>query len=565
MPGADIAEVKRVVIDDNVVADFGYASAGDLVLIAVNAVSLAGPVRIVRTLNGYEVNSAEDYSVAYNNADVMDARKALGKLEGLTRETAPVAIVCEIHAAKELTVIRSAVPYFHGNIAACADIDIDVLCAGLSEVDILVCHDGSAIEIGYCAVLYHVCRHIGAVKLVRIDKAVGVLIRRAQTFGCERDISHYLRVLCAIIYHCTYAEFAVALCGNDCLFPVPFNRREIALYAVSAYYAPPDVAVCAVLREELHTQLARGALRRKFVDIRYRNELARRDFVCVFRFKIRELVFSDNADAIGSSAVLGIQLQFSCGKSLGMYADGYFTRLQGAFHHCQELSGEEPAVVVLVAVVIRGVAVIQSYKSASAGYFDFHAVARVSDLNAVLISYGNFNERDVPAVRHEHIAVCTDNDCGGVARSSQLLPGYHAAVLRIALCADNAWLKRNHKTRAHFLVRVKVHHMAADELSVEIQPDMMRVAVNQNVHLFAWHEIPVGRRDVKHVLLLRREPYALVEVVDILRETGCVNNSEIAVLGVVRGRLADIVKSRPDELTAAEFAVAVEFPGLHRR
>ena len=65
---------------------------------------------------------------------------------------------------------------------------------------------------------------------------------------------------------------------------------------------------------------------------------------------------------------------------------------------------------------------------------------------------------------------------------------------------------------------------------------------------------------MQYFFLLRAYPHALVEVVDILGESRRVDNAEVAVLGVVGRRLADVVEACPDELSAAERAVAVEPP-----
>ena len=118
--------------------------------------------------------------------------------------------------------------------------------------------------------------------------------------------------------------------------------------------------------------------------------------------------------------------------------------------------------------------------------------------------------------------------------------------------------------RAHFAVGFKAHFVRAYRLSVQGKLHMMSVAVYQHVDILARHEIPVGRHDVQDVFLLRREPHALIEIVYVLREACGIHNTKVAVLGVVRGRFADIIKACPDELSTAEFAVPVKSPGLHR-
>lgn len=60
-------------------------------------------------------------------------------------------------------------------------------------------------------------------------------------------------------------------------------------------------------------------------------------------------------------------------------------------------------------------------------------------------------------------------------------------------------------------------------------------------------------------------PHALIKIVNILGESRRVHDTEIAVLGRVRGRFSDVVKARPDKLTRAELTVSVQPPCLVRK
>ena len=62
------------------------------------------------------------------------------------------------------------------------------------------------------------------------------------------------------------------------------------------------------------------------------------------------------------------------------------------------------------------------------------------------------------------------------------------------------------------------------------------------------------RQDVNHRAAV---PHGLVHEVDVLRESAGVHNAEIAALRrilVPFGRFADVVKARPDEMTAGTSA-----------
>ena len=114
------AEVQTLVVDDNVVADSGHAPAGNAVVIAVNAVSLADPVGIIRALHRNKPDSAENYPVAYHNADVVHAGKPLRHRKILSGESAPVPVVAKFHAAKQSSLAGDSLPDLHGHVKASA-------------------------------------------------------------------------------------------------------------------------------------------------------------------------------------------------------------------------------------------------------------------------------------------------------------------------------------------------------------------------------------------------------------------------------------------------------------
>lgn len=126
--------------------------------------------------------------------------------------------------------------------------------------------------------------------------------------------------------------------------------------------------------------------------------------------------------------------------------------------------------------------------------------------------------------------------------------------------AEDSRLERHLEMSAHILAGFQLHNVAADGLSVEEQLHIAGVGVYQHVYLLPGDKVPVRRNYVQYLFLLRAYPHALVEVVDILGESRRVDNAEVAVLGVVGRRLADVVEACPDELSAAEWAVAVEPP-----
>ena len=101
-----------------------------------------------------------------------------------------------------------------------------------------------------------------------------------------------------------------------------------------------------------------------------------------------------------------------------------------------------------------------------------------------------------------------------------------------------------------------VNFFFANFLAVKKQLYLGCIGSYPNVYILSLVEIPVGENVNKGRFFIVC-PFSTENECAVLGESGGIVLSEIAVLGGIGGRLADIVEACPDELSRAEFRVTV--------
>ena len=117
----------------------------------------------------------------------------------------------------------------------------------------------------------------------------------------------------------------------------------------------------------------------------------------------------------------------------------------------------------------------------------------------------------------------------GIVRNRRDLP---RRILRLIISAQY---------RTMFVIDL----LPAQRLSVYKQFHHRRIGYHTDIHRLSRIEIPVREYVYKRFL----RPRCLIDIVTVLREARGIDLSEIGIAGMVRRRLSDVIKARPQKLS----------------
>ena len=99
--------------------------------------------------------------------------------------------------------------------------------------------------------------------------------------------------------------------------------------------------------------------------------------------------------------------------------------------------------------------------------------------------------------------------------------------------------------------------LPAKAYTVQKQLHKGRVGTNPHIDQLSFIKIPI-RKKMYHRRFPVIRPRRLPHIIGILRETGGIDLPEIRILRMIGRRLADIVKSRPEELSEGKCRIPVK-------
>ena len=147
-------------------------------------------------------------------------------------------------------------------------------------------------------------------------------------------------------------------------------------------------------------------------------------------------------------------------------------------------------------------------------------------------------------------------DCCSIAEGFMHILCHHVAVFIISHRSQTSLVERHPEAGEQLLSVRMVDFFYAERFLIDKYLHLRRVAAYPHVHHLTFVEVPV-RKHMHHGMLFIIRPFCLIHIEDILREACRINQTEIRILCLVRGRLADIVKARPQKLSCRKIPVSV--------
>ena len=254
---------------------------------------------------------------------------------------------------------------------------------------------------------------------------------------------------------------------------------------------------------------------------------------------------------------VGGNAECSCGELVGFGGKADGAGCLGALQHDEAFAIESLALVVLEALHAGLATVVNACDGGSAFHFEEDLRIGMRTEVSVLVNHFHCDEGKAGAVGGNARLV------GGEAEVMRLtcrVDGLAAHFLSVLPChhAHFAWLKRN---APHHMESVFAFLPCAFRLSVHEQFHFVSlVVVAPKVNSLTFYPVPV-RKEMEGWLV---GPFALIEIIGVLRETCQVDDAEITAAGreSVRRWFADVVPSRPDVLTRDEVVVLDEVPSF---